>query len=326
MTERYPLKLTPCYKDYLWGGNKLKQIYGKESGFSTTAESWELACRPDGMCTVENGSFAGRTLEEVLSLHPEFSGPSGGEFPLLVKLIDATKELSIQVHPSDATAKHELGEAGKAEMWYVVSAEPHAFLYCGLNRGITREELVASAENGTICSLLNRVPVKRGDVFSIQPGTIHAIGKGLLIAEIQQNSNTTFRVYDYLRKDHNGNLRPLHLARAAEVADLTPITPRECRANAQVSFPGYRLVQMFSCAYFDAYKAEVFTEIQLSCTGKSFSHLLIIEGRGILRTAAGDWPFQAGDSWFLPAGLGSYSLLGQGVALLSKLNEEVSKV
>lgn len=316
------MKLTPCYKDYLWGGSKLKELYGKESGHAVTAESWELACRADGMCTVDNGAFQGRPLGQVMELHPDYAGKYEGEFPLLVKLIDAKQDLSIQVHPSDASAKRELGEAGKAEMWYVVSAEPQSFLYCGLKRAINKEEFLSSARDGTICKLLNRVPAKRGDVFSIRPGTIHAIGRGLLIAEIQQNSNTTFRVYDYLRRGADGELRPLHLERAAEAADLTAMLPEECRANLQVCFPGYRLVQMFSCPYFDAYKLELSGAIELVCSTESFSHLLVIAGQSTLLTGGKRWELQRGDSWFLPAGLGKYTLSGDCTILLSKRNEE----
>lgn len=323
MPECYPFKLVPCYKNYLWGGDKLKQLYGKDSGFPTTAESWELASRPDGMSRIENGAYAGSPLGAVLERHPELSGQmSGGKFPILVKLIDATKDLSIQVHPSDVTARPELCEEGKTEMWYVISAEPQAFLYFGLNRTVTREELIASAKNGTICELLNRIPVKRGDVFSIQPGTIHAIGRGLVIAEVQQNSNTTFRIYDYLRRDQDGNFRPLNLSRAAEVSNLSPIAPNEYRANTQFCFPGFRLVQLVSCSYFEVYKAEVASEIRLLCIERCFTHLLVLEGRGSLCVEKSAWPLSAGDSWFLPAGLGEYTISGGCVVLLSMPSKE----
>lgn len=321
MIEKYPFKLIPCYKNYIWGGSRLKQLYGKKSEFSTIAESWELACRPDGMCLIENGCFAGKPLSEALSLCPGSVGLWNGEFPLLVKLIDAKENLSIQVHPSDSKARKELGEAGKTEMWYIVSADPKSFLYFGLKREITADELIIHAHDGTICELLNQVPVKAGDIFSIQPGTIHAIGKGILIAEIQQNSNTTFRIYDYSRRDNQGLLRPLHLGRAAEVANLMPIVPAECRANLQAYFPGYRLAQMFSCPYFEAYKLELAGTIRLICTKESFTHLLVVSQSAVLSTKKGSFSIHAGDSWFLPAGLGEYLLSGQSTILLSKLNE-----
>lgn len=326
MDKCEPMKLLPCYKDYLWGGEKLKKIYGKNSGFSITAESWELACREDGMCTIENGKFAGYTLKQVFDIHPEYIGAYADHLPLLVKLIDARQDLSIQVHPSDLTARPELGEAGKAEMWYVIDAEPHAFLYYGLKQEITAQELVERAVNGTICEVLNCIPIKRGDVFDIQPGTIHAIGAGALIAEIQQNSNTTFRVYDYLRKDKNGKLRPLHLKRAVQVANLKPVLPEECRTNIQLYFSGYRITQMFSGNHFEAYKIEVIQKVSLSCMNESFAHLLVIQGDAILQTGGADFQMQAGDSWFLPAGLGKYVIEGECVVLLSKMNEEGNRI
>jgi len=325
MIEKYPLKLIPCYKSYMWGGNQLERIYGKKGNSATIAESWELACRSDGMCFIKNGIYSGQSLDKVLKLHPDYIGFWRGKFPLLVKLIDAKEDLSVQVHPSDITARKELGEEGKAEMWYVVSAESQAILYCGLKREITVDELITYADNGTICELLNQVPVKAGDVIFIQPGTIHAIGKGLLIAEIQQNSNTTFRIYDYLRRDAQGQQRPLHLNRAAEVVDLTPTVPTECKANLQMYFSGYRLLQMFSCPCFDAYKLELAYTISLFCSRESFTHLLVISGNAILCTKKGSWTIHSGDSWFLPAGLGKYTLSGQCVVLLSKLNEEAHK-
>lgn len=316
-----PLKMHPCYKDYLWGGSRLKKEYGKTDAPAVTAESWELACREDGMCTIENGKFAGYTLKQVFDIHPEYIGAYANHLPLLVKLIDAKQDLSIQVHPSDLTARPELGETGKAEMWYVIDAEPHAVLYYGLKQEITAKELVERAVNGTICEVLNCIPIKRGDVFDIQPGTIHAIGAGALIAEIQQNSNTTFRVYDYLRKDKDGKLRPLHLKRAAEVANLKPVLPQECRINIQLCFSGYRISQLFSGNHFEVYKIEVFQKISLSCTHESFAHLLVIQGDAILQNDDEGFQMHAGDSWFLPAGLGKYIIEGECVVLLSKMNE-----
>lgn len=174
--EYTPLRMRPCYKEYLWGGSRLKKEFHKADAPEVTAESWELACHPDGASTVAEGPLAGVTLARLEELdRPGFWGRdcTGGEFPILVKLIDAERALSVQVHPSDTTAL--LGERGKAEMWYVVDCEPQAFLYLGFSRRITQEEFLNKAEDGTICDVLNRVPVARGDVFYITPGTIHAI-------------------------------------------------------------------------------------------------------------------------------------------------------
>ena len=221
----YPMKLAPAYKDYLWGGHELERLYGKAGDGDCTAESWELSCHPDGKCTVRNGAFKGKTLEEVLDQFPEYVShrfQPKDKFPILIKFIDAKENLSIQVHPSDDSAKRELGEEGKAEMWYVLAAKPHAFLYYGLNREVSREELEQKMRDGSIQEILNKVEVNEGDCFFIHPGTIHAIGKGLIIAEIQQNSNVTYRVYDYGRVGKDGKKRELHIEKAVAVTNCAP--------------------------------------------------------------------------------------------------------
>ena len=314
-----PLKLRPCYKQYLWGGERLKREYGKTDAPTITAESWELACHRDGMSVIDGGPLDGKTLLDLDRTALWGTDCKDGEFPILVKLIDAAKDLSIQVHPSDRTAKPKLGECGKAEMWYIVDCEPQSFLYLGFKRRITREELIGRAADGTICQVLNKVPVARGDVFYILPGTVHAIGAGILIAEIQQNSNTTFRIYDYGRRDINGRPRPLHLDRAAEVISFEPIIPEECRANSAVSFPGFTMTEMFSCRHFRAYRVDVRGDVSLSCDGRSFQHLLCVEGEGEIVLAGKAFPFRSGESYFLPAALGGYKIKGKCRALLTRI-------
>lgn len=317
-----PLKMEPCFKDYLWGGNRLKTEFGKKSTSEITAESWELACHPDGVSRVGNGPLQGMTIEELRNLdRTAFWGSAchTERFPLLVKLIDAKQKLSIQVHPSDATALVTSGEQGKAEMWYIVDCEPQAFLYYGFSEKIDEEELLRRAEDGTICDVLNKVPVAKGDVFYILPGMIHAIGAGILIAEIQQNSNTTFRVYDYQRRGADGKLRPLHLERAAKVLDYEPIVPAECKANSCMVFPGFTMAEMFSCNYFRAYRVDVDGVARLSCDGRSFQHLLCVEGSGMICCGTEEYPFQRGESFLMPAALGEYSIEGNCRVLLSRV-------
>ena len=240
--ELTPLKLHPAYKEYLWGGHRLRAAYHKEDAPEITAESWELAQRPEGVSVVEGGTLAGRTLDDLAALDREaFWGKNCAdmrEFPLLAKLIDARKDLSIQVHPSDETALRDRGEAGKAEMWYIVDCDENAGIYFGFAREITAEEFRRRAEDGTICEVLNRVPVKKGDAFFILPGTIHAICAGILVAEIQQNSDTTFRVYDYRRRGADGQPRPLHLDRAAAVLRYTPMAARACQPLSVTAHAG----------------------------------------------------------------------------------------
>ena len=317
-----PLKMQPCYKETLWGGDRLKKEYGKTDALEFTAESWELAAHPAGMSHVAEGPLKGKTVAELGELDRKtFWGENcwGEEFPILVKLIDARKDLSVQVHPSDADALRELGERGKAEMWYIVDCAPQAFLYFGFSEQITKDEMLRRAEEGSICEVLNRVPVEKGDVFSILPGTVHAIGAGTLIAEIQQNSDTTFRVYDYRRRGADGKLRPLHLKRASEVMNYAPLVPEECRANSTATFPAFTMTEMFSCRYFKAHRLDVRTEARLCCDGQSFQHLLCVEGSGAIATDNTSYPFHRGDSYFLPAALGEFLIRGKCRVLISRV-------
>lgn len=201
-------KLRPACKSYIWGGRRLIEEYGKGDGAGNLAESWELSCHPDGPSIAADGPYAGRSLPEILAERPEFAGravESLGRFPVLVKLIDAARDLSVQVHPDDAYAlKHE-GQLGKTEMWYIIDAEPGAGLYCGFRREVTPAQLHTAIEGNTLCELLRRVPVKAGDVVFIPAGTVHAIGAGILLAEIQQSSSVTYRLYDYGRWARTGS-------------------------------------------------------------------------------------------------------------------------
>ncbi len=219
-----PLRLKPCLRSYLWGGTRLREEYHK-TGAGIIAESWELSVRSDGPTLIGSGAHCGESLADILCADPVgMAGTRCGvaPFPLLIKLIDAQKDLSVQVHPSDASACREKGEQGKTEMWYVVDCEPESTLFLGFSRAVTPDELRQRAQDGTICEVLNRVAVHPGDVFFVRPGTVHAIGAGILVAEIQQNSDTTFRVYDYNRLGADGKPRQLHLERAIEVMNCAP--------------------------------------------------------------------------------------------------------
>lgn len=317
-----PCKLQPCYKEYLWGGRRLKQDFHKADAPTVTAESWELAQHEAGVSVVAGGDLAGCTLEQLGAIdHDGFWGKKcpWERFPLLVKLIDAEKDLSIQVHPSDETARPELGEEGKAELWYVVDCAPDAALYLGFSEQIDRGSFERRAADGSICASLNRVNVSRGDVFYVRPGTIHAICRGILIAEIQQNSNTTFRVYDYQRRGSDGRLRPLHLERAADVVSYRPIVPQECRANNSLYTAGFTLREMFSNRYFKTYCLDVRSSVELFCDGDSFQHLLCVEGEGFIRCDGRIYPFVRGESYFLPALMGSYKVFGSCRTLISRI-------
>lgn len=320
MIELYPMLLKPCYKDYLWGGSRLAREFGKEDAPFPTAESWELVCRGDAKSTIANGFLAGKTLEDLRQIDKQSCWGTDCQqdrFPLLVKLIDAEHDLSIQVHPSEETAMMDVGEQGKAEMWYVVDCIPHAYIYYGFSRQIDEEEFISRVNDGSICDVLNKVPVERGDVFYILPGVIHAIGSGIVIAEIQQNSDTTFRIYDYLRRDAHGNERPLHLQRAKAVINYTPVIPTECKINSGAKFDGFSMSEMFSCRHFRAYRFDIQSNVQLHSDPKSFQHILFVEGHGVIRYQKMEIPYRKGNSFFISAALGDYVVEGNSRMLLS---------
>ena len=304
----YPMELRPCYRGCLWGGTRLESLYGKKSGLPLTGESWELSCRPGWESTVCNGPYAGAKLPEVLG--------AVAEFPVLVKFIDARRCLSVQVHPSDENADRSRGEQGKAEMWYVVDCRSDSYLYYGLSRAVSREELRAAAEEGSNEQCLNRVRCVPGDVFFLPPGMIHALGPGMLVAEVQQNSDTTFRLFDFGRLGADGKPRELHLERGCAVAGRTPTLPRSSQGRIQAGFSGYTLTELFSCRYFNTWRLDA--ETARLRTGDRFAHLLFIRGQGVLRWQGGSRPFRAGSSWFLPADMGEYMVEGACRALLTR--------
>ena len=317
------LRLEPVFKDNLWGGTALRDRYGKHCDYDVIAESWELSAHEAGQSLVASGPARGMPFGEYLARIGRgrwgWKCQAQERFPLLIKLIDARKDLSIQVHPSDETALRDRGEAGKAEMWYIVDCDEGAAIYCGFAERVAPEELRRRAEDGTICQVLNRVPVKKGDTFFILPGTIHAICAGILIAEIQQNSNTTFRVYDYQRRGADGQLRPLHLERAAAVLDYAPLAARACAPRAVTEHEGYTAAELFACRCFSVTRLDICTRAALTCGGDSFRHLLCVEGEGAVVHGGVRYPLRQGDSYFLPAALGECAVEGACRVLLSRV-------
>ncbi len=307
-----PIFLKGAVKDYIWGGNKLRELFGKESDREIIAESWELSCHMDGCSVVMNSEDKGLTLTEYINKYGVKAVlgrdcPTIDDLPL-IKLIDAKQPLSVQVHPDDHYA-HEKGfPKGKTEMWYVLDAEPEAKLVYGVNQEITREELQYHIENGTLEDILNFVHVKKGDVFFIPAGIIHAIGKGILIAEVQQNSNLTYRVYDYNRRDADGNLRELHIEDAVAAATLEPSSWEN--PFPEWHFPWGKLHCLSYCKFFTSNRLELEGERRFETTGRSFIHLLIIEGQGTLTTDAGDHHIKKGDSILLRADTGNCRITG----------------
>jgi len=305
----YALKLGPALKEIIWGGRKLIDEYGLETEASNIAEAWVMSCHKDGNSTVLNGELKGKTLTEAIEIMgADALGKKGKTFkyfPLLIKLIDAKADLSVQVHPSDEYAlKHE-GEFGKTEMWYILDAEKGAKLYYGFKENITKEEFENHIKNGTLESILNAVTVNKGDCFFIPAGTIHAIGGGILIAEIQQNSNTTYRVYDYNRKDKNGNLRPLHIDKAIDVTNLTPPPQNEMIDPETLA----------NCEYFNVKKRKVKGSLTSFSDEDSFVSILCIEGSVKLF----DFTLNKGQCAFVPSGLNNFEILGNGTIIESRV-------
>lgn len=312
MTE--PIFLQGSCKDYLWGGNRLREEYGKKSDANKIAESWELACHKDGSSILTTGADAGKDLREYLDEHGTgFLGTNCAgctTVPVLIKLIDAKQDLSIQVHPDDDYAMRVEGEPGKTEMWYIMDAAPGAALYYGLNRAVSKEEFAKRIQEQTLTEILNRVEVKPGELYFIPSGTLHAIGAGILLAEIQQNSNTTYRVYDYGRRGADGKLRPLHIEKALDVTNLSPIAPTAQYPAQPVDGGSVRRLE--SCKYFASDVVEVSGEVHFTVGTETFRHLLALDGEAVLETASGSYPMKKGDSVLLPAGLGAYSVKGSG--------------
>lgn len=316
-----PLKLQPAFKDYLWGGERLKTEYGKRTGLSPLAESWELSCHRDGPSVIADGPYAGKTLAEYVAKNPACLGTKhkGGAFPVLIKLIDAAKPLSVQVHPDDGYAQRVEGEPGKTELWYVVDAAPGAALYYGFSKEITREEAEKRIADGTLTDVLNAVPVKAGDVFFIEAGTVHTIGAGVLVAEIQQNSNTTYRVFDYGRLGADGKPRALHVEKALDVAKLCPPKRPAGPMGGPETNGCLTSTLLAECDSFTTRLLSVTGSAPLCAGAESFHSLLCLDGEGAVIWDGKAVAFQKGDSLFLPAGLGDYRIAGGAKLILTTL-------
>ncbi len=314
-----PFKLKPAYKDYIWGGQKLKTEFGKKTGLATVAESWELSAHPDGSSIITTGELAGTSLSDFFKMYPSLCGTKNeirADFPILVKLIDAARRLSVQVHPDDAYARVHENDNGKTEMWVVLEAEPGATLYHGFSREVTKEELTQRIEDGTVEEVLRKVPAKMGDVFFIAAGDIHAIGAGLVIAEIQENSNATYRVYDYGRTDDAGNPRPLHIQKALDVTRLTPVYSSPPGEGNPVKANGCTLKQLASCPYFTVDTLALNGAFQNRQDGGSFTAVLCTDGSGLLTADKATLEAKKGDTLFVPSDVAEYALSGCGSFLL----------
>ena len=317
------LKLTAPCKDYIWGGNRLREEYGKKLDSDRIAESWELSCHKDGQSVISGGEFDGRTLSDYISAKGKGVLGKNCErfeyFPVLIKLIDAKDNLSVQVHPSNDYALRVEGEYGKTEMWYIVDCDPGAELLYGFKHEISKEEFAERIANNTLLEVTNNVPVHKGDVFFIESGTLHAIGKGILIAEIQQNSNTTYRIYDYGRVGKDGKPRELHVEKAKEVTNLVPPKYPTTAQGAPEAIQGGTETMLRSCEYFNVNKLELDGTAKLAAGEGSFNSLLILDGTFEVTSADGTLTAKKGDSLFVDAGTGDYTVSGKGTIILTDI-------
>ena len=314
----YPLLFEPLYKDYIWGGRRLENL-GKKLPEGIVAESWEIACHPSGMGVVSNGPLKGRTLQELMDeygqqlIGTELSTGDDNKFPLLIKLIDASKDLSVQVHPDDEYAFiNENGELGKNEMWYVVDALPGTKLVSGVKPGISRDDFKKAIEEDRVEECLNFVEVNAGDCFNIPAGLVHAIGAGNLICEIQQNSNTTYRVYDYNRTDDKGNKRPLHVEKALDVMDFS--TREKIRyTGLTIGDDSIRRTFLVANEYFSVEKISFTDSFEENTEGERFHCFTVLDGymeiNGIRIPRA--------HSCLIPASAGKYVVSGTGTVIKS---------
>ena len=318
------LKLKPACKDYIWGGHRLVDEYGVDYDGPVLAEAWELSCHKDGPSIIEGGEYAGKTLTEYLDIvGREALGTHCRrfrEFPILTKFIDAKDNLSIQVHPSNAYALQHEGQYGKTEMWYIIDAEPGAFLYYGFKREVTKEEFEQRIQDNTLLGVLNAVEVHKGDTIFIESGTLHAIGKGILLAEIQQNSNVTYRIYDYGRVGADGKKRDLHIEKALAVTNRIPIV-----RNGSIDYP-----HIADCDYFTVDKLNLDGKLTYRVQGTvydtSFLSILILDGQGIISCKGEKVSYKKGDSIFLPANSGDWQIEGTCDALLTTIRDKANPI
>lgn len=314
------LRLQPAGMDYLWGGTRLREEYGKKIQMTPLAETWECSIHPDGPSVVINGEYRGKELREVLMEHPEWMGTKvqDGEFPILAKFIDAKQDLSVQVHPDDDYAREHEGQNGKTEMWYVIDADEGAQLIYGFKHSVDEQILKTAVETGTLDKHLQKVEVHKGDVFYVPAGTVHGIGAGIMVAELQENSNVTYRVYDYDRVDKNGKKRELHFDKAIQVMDMDAAPDVKQKSRIVKHYPGCSRELLCRCKYFEVERIQVTKAFSFSVLEESFQVIMCLDGEGQIETMDENLKpvrFVKGRTLFLPAGLGRCLVVGDATVL-----------
>lgn len=303
-----PIFLQPIFQERIWGGTKLRDLFGYDIPNDHTGECWAVSAHPNGQSVVKNGPYQGMKLGELWTSHPELFRSSSKVFPLLTKILDASDDLSVQVHPDDEYAgKYENGELGKTECWYIVDAEPGAVIIYG-HEAKTKEELVSMIENGEWDRFLTKVPVKPGDFFYVPSGTLHALGKGIVVLETQQSSDTTYRVYDYDRRDKDGNTRELHLEKAIDVTTVpqayVPVTYETKQKD------GLAITSFVSNSFFTVEKWNVSGNAEVAPNEK-YTIFSVLAGSGTLTAGEHRYDLVKGDHFILPANFGPYRFSGE---------------
>lgn len=313
----YPFKFNPVFKNYIWGGRELEKL-GKKLPVGIVAESWEISSHQDGVSTIANGDYTGWPITDIIEkFGVDIVGrevhAAHGRLPLLIKFIDANNRLSVQVHPNDEYARiHENGELGKNEIWYILAAKPGAKLVYGTRPGITREDFERAVREDKIMECLNEIEVLPGDVLNIPSGLVHAIGEGIVLAEIQQSSNTTYRVFDYNRVDSKGNKRPLHIEKALEVMEFSPETGEAKTKGLDVrldstSIKSYKIANK----YFSVEEYLIDGLVQENADGSRFYIYVFVEGEAEIKYNEGAIEAKKGDTVLIPATMGNYSIKGR---------------
>jgi mannose-6-phosphate isomerase len=317
MAEIYPMTFEPVLKDYLWGGRNFERLYGRKLPEGITAESWDISAFPGAACRVENGYWKWRTLTDaVADLGGHFLGTTvrerfGGRFPLIVKLLDANRDLSVQVHPDDAYAQaHENGAWGKSEMWYVLHAEAGAELIAGLSSGVTRASFEAALAANQVETQLQRIRVQPGDVFNITSGTIHALLAGVVVAEIQQNSDTTYRIFDWNRTNTEGIPRALHIDKSLDVINWGAVYSGKVKPEVLDERKGLRREGLVDSTLFNVEQItlESGASYHGCCDGSTFEIIGCMAGGGQVAWSGAPLALKAVRFTLLPAILGEYHI------------------
>ncbi len=322
-----PIRFEPVLKDYLWGGTALRDLFGRELPSATAAESWEVSDHPHGPTPVREGELQGATLNELIAEHgTELLGTryvdaaAAGRFPLLIKILDARRWLSVQVHPGDAYAREREGDSGKTEMWIVLDADPEAEIILGFAEALTAGEFNEAVAADRLDEVLQRLPARAGDAFFVRSGLIHAIGPGLVIAEIQQSSDTTYRVHDWGRHDRDGRPRELHLQQARDVLDFSAIRPAAVSpepldlpgGELLVDCPDFRVERYRLGASPEDERAVLARRYEGRCAGATFEIWGVLDGSATLEWDGGRLDLEAVDWVLLPATLGAFAISAEG--------------